>query len=170
MPTKMMQQSQMARMTTNAARPDGRRQARRGNHPQLRHDIGGTSLTGKQDAERHDHEIVEIAEHGNEIRDQVDRRQRVGGNAARHRLGTRARACRAASHSATTSRFSDFAQSLAFDISCMPVVPDSVWQVCPASICPPQSSMAASALFLSSVRHYKRSLTTISRRILCTTC
>ena len=53
----------------------------------LGEDGGRDEAHGEQYAERHEDEIVEVAEHRNEIRNEIDRRQRVGGDGERHRLG-----------------------------------------------------------------------------------
>ena len=73
----------------------------------------GDQADGDEDAERHDDEIVEIAENRNEIRDEVDGRQGIGATAAATALATHGvRRSRAASHSAITSTLMAPAQDL----------------------------------------------------------
>ena len=46
----------------------------------FRHDLWGDQPDREQDAEWHHNEIVDVAQHRDEIRNEIDRRQRVGGD------------------------------------------------------------------------------------------
>src|SRR5688572_9237606 len=51
------------------------------------HEVCWHELYGEPDAERHENQVVDIAEHRNEVRDEIDRRQRISGRNTRHELG-----------------------------------------------------------------------------------
>jgi hypothetical protein len=52
----------------------------------LGHEWRWNHAHGQDDASRNDHEIIKVAEHWDEVRDQVDRAQRIGGDGSCHRF------------------------------------------------------------------------------------
>ena len=64
--------------------------------------ISGLDQAHRQhDAQRHDDYVIQIAQHRNEVRDQIDRRDRIAGHQQRDQFGVpRVRLSRAASQSA----------------------------------------------------------------------
>lgn len=58
----------------------------------LGHQLGRDEASDQKDAERHDDKIVEIAKDRDEVRNQVDGRDGVGGNRQREYLGEPRRA------------------------------------------------------------------------------
>jgi len=76
--------NQRDRSTSSAAhRPLG---AESSSGPVLRHDLWRYQPQHRQDAERHDHQVIEISQHRNEVRDQVDGREGISGDTERKRL------------------------------------------------------------------------------------
>ncbi len=53
----------------------------------LRHHISWHEPNRERDTERDEDQVVEIAEHGDEVRDQIDRAQRVGDDRTREQFG-----------------------------------------------------------------------------------
>jgi len=55
--------------------------------PVLGEDLGGDHLHGEENPERQQDELIEVAEHGDKVRDQVDRTEGIGDEECRERLG-----------------------------------------------------------------------------------